>query len=505
MNEIAPRRKGTKRPAFLAFDLGAESGRAVVGHLDDGGLRLEELHRFPNGPVRVGNSLHWDVDGLWREIKHGLALAGRACPGNLASVGVDTWGVDFGLLAADDTLLGTPYHYRDSRTDGMPEAAFEIAPRAEIYRCTGIQMMPINSLFQLLAMVKAGSADLAAARTFLNMPDLFNFWLSGRKASEFTIATTSQFYNPTTGTWAWNLLQRLGIPTRIFGEIVPPGTVLDRLRPAVAEEAGVPAVPVVAVACHDTASAVAAVPTSDPGALYISSGTWSLMGIETLQPVITEQSLAYNLTNEGGVVGTFRVLRNIMGLWLVQECRREWAGEGDAFSYEELAAMAAAAPPFAPLVVPAGSRFLPPGGMPDRIRAFCRETGQAVPESRGEIVRCALESLALEYRWVAERLDELAGRHLPAIHIIGGGSRNRLLNQLTADATGRTVHAGPVEATAIGNLLVQALALGHLSSLAEARAVVRRSFPVETFEPGADSGDWDAAYARYLELRAREV
>ena len=503
----------TQNSSFLAFDLGAESGRAVVGHLDGDGLRLEEVHRFPNGPVRVLDSLHWDVLRLWSEIKQGLALAAKAYGEGLASVGLDTWGVDFGLLAADDTLLGNPYHYRDSRTDGMMDEAFRLVPRAEIFERTGIQFMQLNSLYQLLAMAKAGAPALAAAETFLNMPDLFNFWLSGRKANEFTIATTSQCYDPRAGDWARDMLEALGIPSHIFGQpgtdIVPPGTVLGRLRPSVAEETGCRPMPVVAPATHDTGSAVAAVPAAGDDYIYLSSGTWSLMGVEVTEPVITEKSLAYNFTNEGGVAGTFRLLKNIMGLWLVQECRREWTRDGQRYSYDDLTRMAAEAPAFGPrqpgavgLLDPGDGRFLPPGDMPGRIQAFCRETGQTVPETKGAIVRCALESLALEYRWVAERLEELVGRPLPTVHVIGGGSQNRLLNQFTADATGRTVVAGPVEATAIGNVLVQALALGQVASLAEGRDLVRRSFEVTFFEPQETAG-WDEAYQVYLGLTGR--
>jgi rhamnulokinase len=495
---------------FLAFDLGAESGRAVVGHLDDKKLRLEEIHRFGNGPVQVLDSLHWDVLRLWTDIKHGLGLAAQAYGGDLSSVGLDTWGVDFGLLAADDTLLGNPYHYRDRRTDGLMEAAFDIVPRAEIYERTGIQFMQLNSLYQLLAMAQADAPALGAARTFLNMPDLFNFWLSGCKANEFTIATTSQCYDPRAGDWARDMLETLGIPSRIFdggdSGLVPPGTVLGRLHRSVCDEAGLPAgspaLPVVASAGHDTASAVAAVPVTSAEYIYLSSGTWSLMGVESKKPIITASSLAYDFTNEGGVNGTFRFLKNIMGLWLVQECRREWARASEPLAYDDLTRMAAAAPAFGSLVALSDSRFLPPGDMPARIQAFCRQTGQSVPETRGEIVRCALESLALEYRWVAERLDEMIGRRLPVIHIFGGGSRNKLLNQFAADATGRTVIAGPVEATAIGNVLVQAIALGHIADLAEGRALVRRCFEVEVFEPN-DTAAWDEAYERYLGLRKR--
>jgi rhamnulokinase len=496
----------TKSANFLAFDLGAESGRAVIGHFDGDRLHLEELHRFPNGPVQVLDSLHWDVLNLWTEIKHGLSLAAKAYGERLASIGLDTWGVDFGLLAADDTLLGNPYHYRDSRTDGMMDEAFKIVPRSEIYEATGIQFMQLNSLYQLLSMAKKGSPALDAAKTFLTMPDLFNFWLSGRKANEFTIATTSQCYDPRARDWARGMLDKLGIPAQIFGEMIAPGTVLGPLRSSVVKETGCTAIPVVATAAHDTASAVAAVPTTGGDFIYLSSGTWSLMGVQVRHPIITSKSLAYDFTNEGGVNDTFRFLKNIMGLWLVQECRREWSRAGETHSYDELTRMAAAVPTAgsqepgtAGLVSLSGSRFLAPGNMVCRIQTFCRETRQAVPETKGEIIRCVLESLALEYRQVAEKLDEMVGRQLPVIHILGGGSQNRLLNQFAADATGRTVVAGPVEATAIGNTLVQALALGHIATLYEARDIVRRSFDVETYKP-CNTAAWDEAYERYRTL-----
>ncbi len=487
---------------FLAFDLGAESGRAVVGHLDGGKLSLEVIHRFPNGPVRVGDNLHWDVLRLWSEIKTGLTMTVKRYD-DIASIGLDTWGVDFGLLAEDGTLLGNPYHYRDSRTDGMMDAAFEIVPRAEIFDVTGIQFMQLNSLYQLLAMVKANAPALSMAHTLLTMPDLLNFWLAGRRVSEFTIATTTQCYDPRAGDWAYDLLRRLGVPTEMFAEIVPPGTVLGDLLPGVQEETGAGAIPVVATATHDTGSAVAAVPATGEDYIYLSSGTWSLMGIESETPLISEDMLYFNLTNEGGVAHTphapnvFRVLKNIMGLWLVQECKREWERAGQVYSYDELTRMAADAPAFGPLVLVDDPRFLAPGGMPERIRAFCRETGQSAPQSKGEILRCAQESLALEYRWVAESLDKLTGKRLDTIHIIGGGSKNKLLNQFTADATGRTVVSGPVEATAIGNVLVQAMAMGQISSLEEGRRIVAQSFDVERFEPG-DSSRWDEAYQKYL-------
>ena len=481
----------------LAIDLGAESGRAILGRLENDRLELEEVHRFPNGPVRVHDHLHWDVLRIWSEIQTGLHLAAAKAGGELASLGMDTWGVDYALLDSHGRLLGNPYHYRDSRTDGMVEAASEIVPLAEIYRQTGIQFMQINSLYQLLSMRLAGDPALQAARAFLSIPDLFNFWLTGEQASEFTIATTTQCFNPSTGNWAWELLEKLGLPDGIFQVLIQPGATFGKLRPAVAREAGAAILPVMAVGSHDTASAVAAVPAETERAAFISSGTWSLMGSETPAPVISEQSLAFNFTNEGGVGGGYRFLKNISGMWLVQECRRAWAAAGRDYSYAELTELAAGAAPFRSLVNPNAPDFLSPGDMPARIQRYCQEHGEPAPDSVGAFVRCALESLALAYRHTLGQLEQALGYPLDAIHIVGGGSRNRLLNQFTADATGKPVIAGPVEATAIGNVLVQAMALGQLNSLAEARSLVRRSFPVETFTPGP-AEDWEAAYQRFL-------
>lgn len=484
---------------FLAVDLGAESGRAIGAAFDGQRLTLEELHRFQTGPVRVLDSLHWDVLRFWSEIQTGLGKAAAAYGDSLASLGVDTWGVDFGLLAEDDSLLGNPFHYRDARTNGMVEAACALVPRSEIYRQTGIQFMQLNTLYQLFAMAQAGSPALKAARSLLTMPDLFNFWLSGVKANEFTNATTTQCFDTGKGAWAVELLARLGIPTGLFRPVTSPASVLGALRPSVAADANLGALPVVAVGSHDTASAVAAVPAEGRDFIYISSGTWSLMGVENDTALINEQTLAYDFTNEGGLNHTFRFLKNIMGMWLLQECRREWAREGTAYSYDELTALAAQAPALRSLICPADARFLAPGPMAVRIRDFCRESGQPVPETHGEVARCIFESLALEYRRVAETLQLLTGRNLPVIHIIGGGSRNKLLNQYTADACARPVIAGPVEATATGNVLAQMLALGQLGSLAEGRTLVRRSFDVNVFTP-QDSAPWDAAYERYKRL-----
>ncbi|MBK9714408.1 MAG: rhamnulokinase [Kouleothrix sp.] len=486
---------------YLAIDLGAESGRAMLGQLDGGRLALSELHRFPNTPVRLPGGLHWDVLRLWAEIKNGLRLAAQQHGHGLASVGLDTWGVDFALLDRDGALIANPHHYRDSRTDGMLAEALRRLPREQIFERTGIQFIQINTLFQLLAMAAGRSPALEIAETFLTIPDLLNFWLTGQRVCEFTNATTTQCYDPRAGDWATPVLDAIGIPRRIFPPVVMPGTLLGALQPEVAEETGAHDLPVVAPACHDTGSAVAAVPAEAPGFAWLSSGTWSIMGFESPEPVITAQSLAFNLTNEGGVGGTFRCSKNIMGLWLVQECRRTWAAQGHDWSYGDLAQLAAEAAPLVALVDPDAEEFFKPGDMPERIRAFCRRTGQPAPEGPGAVVRCVLESMALKYRWVLDRLETVAGRRLDPIHIIGGGAQNRLLNQLTADATGRSVIAGPVEATAIGNILVQAIALGQLGSLAEARAVVRRSFELDRYQPAA-AADWDAAYQRLLDLTA---
>ncbi|MBM3188492.1 MAG: rhamnulokinase [Chloroflexi bacterium] len=488
---------------YLAFDLGAESGRAVLGRLDGDRLDLSTLHRFPNGPIRIFNSLYWDVLRLYQEMVAGLRIYQHEIGEPLESLGLDTWGVDFALLDRNDELIANPHHYRDPRTEGMLVEAFARVPREEIFAYTGIQFMEINTLYQVLAMKRRGDTALEQARTLLMMPDLFNYWLTGVKACEFSDATTSQFYDPRQGDWARALLERLDLPTHILADVVQPGSVLGPLHPAIAEAVGLQGVSVVAPACHDTGSAVAAVPASGQSFAYISSGTWSLMGVESPQPIINQNSLRFNFTNEGGVCGTIRFLKNIMGLWLVQECRRTWEAEGEELSYSEMTRMAAEAPAFGPLIEPDSHDFLRPGDMPARIQAFCQRTGQREPQSRGEIIRCALESLALKYRWVLEKLELLLGRSLDTIHIVGGGCQNELLCQLAADATQRPVVAGPVEATAAGNVLMQALARGRIASLAEGREIVRRSFEMVTYEPAPSAG-WDEAYARFLRIHEAE-
>ncbi len=452
----------------------------MLGTLDGERLALEELHRFPNTPVRLPTGLYWDTLRLFHEIRHALHICGHDRKIRLDGIGVDTWGVDFGLLGSDGALVDNPRHYRDSRTNGMLDRTFAVVPREEIFRSTGIQFMELNSLYQLHAMKLAGSPALQTAAKLLFMPDLLNYWLTGVAKAELTIASTSQFYDPVWKQWSRELFNRLGLPAAILPEIVAPGCRLGTLLPEVAESSGLSAdTPVYATACHDTASAVAAVPAVGSGWCYISSGTWSLMGVEADAPVINDASLAFNFTNEIGAGGKVRLLKNIAGLWLLQECRRDWATRWREFSYEELTHMAAAAESCGAILDP--NVFLAPGHMPAQIAEHCRNTGQPVPAEPGAMCRTILESLAASYRSVLEKLETLTGRPIEKIHIVGGGSRNALLNQLAANATGRTVIAGPVEATAAGNILVQAIGAGIVSGLDEARVVVRRSFPLEQY------------------------
>jgi rhamnulokinase len=480
---------------MVAVDVGAESGRAVVGAFDGGRLALEDAHRFPNVPVKLAGTLHWDFLRLFGELTAGLRHA--ASGGPVASVGVDTWGVDFGLLDARGRLLANPVHYRDARTEGMPAAAFAIVPREEIYAATGIQFMSINTLFQLYSMVRAGDPLLGQAHRLLMTADLFHHFLAGTAVSEYTLASTSQCLDPVARDWARPLLERLEIPTGILPPIVEPGTDLGPLRADVAAETGLRSARVVAPGSHDTASAVVGAPLGGPTTAFLSSGTWSLIGLEMPGPVVSDVTLAANLTNEGGVGGTVRLLSNVMGLWLVQESRRALWPEGGAPSYEELAVLAEAAPAFTAFVDPDDERFLRPGDMPDRVRAFCAETNQPVPGDVGTLLRVIFESLALRY-WVAvAELGRAAGRPVEAIQVVGGGSRNDLLCRLTADATGLPVRAGPVEATAIGNLAVQAIAAGELDDVAEARELVARSFPMASHAP---AGNWTDARARFEAL-----
>lgn len=481
------------RHAVLAVDLGAESGRVMAVHFDGQQLALEELHRFPNTTVTVNGTLHWDFLRLWGDIRAGIERGGALQP---ASIGVDTWGVDFALLDRQGSLIGNPVHYRDGRTANMMARAFAKVSRAEIFSQTGIQFMHINTLYQLLNLVEQRSPQLEIAATFLTAPDLLNYWLTGARVCEFTNATTTQLYNPRRGGWAADLMQQLDIPTHIFPEIVPPGTRLG-------EHDGVT---VIAPACHDTGSAVAAVPAGTEPYAYISSGTWSLVGLEVSEPVINEAALEANLTNEGGVNGTYRLLKNVMGLWIVQQCRQTWAAAGQEFSYGELVSLARQAPPLRSLVPVDDEAFLAPGDHPGLVRRLCEGSGQPVPETPGAVVRAVLESLALAYRRVLELLQSVADYRVEVIHIVGGGSQNELLNQMTADAAGCPVLAGPAEATVIGNALVQLITLDEITDLSQARQIVASMAEMKRYEPagkaGSRSGDWDEAYERFQRLQS---
>ena len=489
---------------YLAIDLGASSGRVLAGLFDGESIRLEELHRFENGAVLAGGCLQWDLLNLWSQICHGLRAAGSKYGRQIKSIGVDTWGVDYALLGRNDTLLANPVSYRDRRTDGVMERVFGRVPRDEIFAETGLQFMGINTLYQLVAMRWQKSPVLDVAESFLMMPDLFHWLLTGVKSNEYTNATTTQFFNPSRGFWATTLLEKLELPTNIFCPIVQPGTRLGRLRPEVAVETGLSDVDVVVVGTHDTASAVMAVPAGAAGGprpdwCYISSGTWSLMGVEMPRPVVNDKCRQWNFTNEGGVGSTTRLLKNITGLWLVQECRRIWSQSGRAYRWDELVRLAEAEPALASLVNPDDPAFQSPGNMPEAIRANCQQHGQPVPASDGALIRCVLESLALKCRYVLGALEDLVEGPLRTIHVVGGGVQNRQLCQATADACQRRVLAGPIEATALGNVMMQSIAAGSVGSIADARAIIARSFPVETYEP-RDHDLWSAAYERFRKL-----
>jgi rhamnulokinase len=491
---------------YLAADLGASSGRVVAGLFDGERLSIEEVYRFDNAGVAAAGRLQWDLLNQWSHLQRGLRAGGRLYPGQVRSVGVDTWGVDFGLLGRNDELLGNPYHYRDVRTAGIFDKAFAIVPREEIFALTGLQFMEFNTLYQLLAMKLARSPLLDVAERLLMIPDLYHWLLTGEKANEFTNASTTQFYNPKAKTWATDLLDKFGLPTKILGTITPPGTKLGRLLPAVAEETGLADIDVVLPGTHDTASAVMAVPAAStagakPNWCYISSGTWSLMGVETPEPVINDRCYQLNFTNEGGVGNTVRLLKNIAGLWLVQECRRIWKHSGHEYGWEELTRRAGESMPLASLINPDDPRFTAPKDMPAEIRSYCQQTGQPVPASEGAVIRCALESLALRYRMVLGMLEELVGGRIDVIHIVGGGTQNRLLNQMAADACNRRVVAGPVEATALGNVMMQAVADGAFGDISQAREVIKKSFAVQEYAP-KNPQPWNQSYERFQKLVA---
>ena len=481
----------------LAFDFGASSGRAILGVFDGRCIRLEELHRFENIPVTVRGTLYWDVLRLFHEIKQGLMKAAEA--GGFDSVGIDTWGVDFGLLDKSGRLLENPVHYRDARTAGMLEEAFRRINREDFYRVTGIQFMEINTAFQVLSLRLNRPELLERADTLLLMPDLFQYFLTGQKNTEYTIATTTQLVDASSNAWSREVLEKLELPSRLFPKIVPPGTITGRLSPDLCDELGLPPADVVAAASHDTASAVLAVPAQEKDFIFISCGTWSLFGTELDAPLIGEAPSRCNLTNEGGYGGTTTFLKNIIGLWLIQESRRQWGREGQDYSYAELERLALEAPPFQSFIDPDAPEFVPPGDLPGRVRAYFQKTGQPVPQTVGETMRCIYESLALKYRFALEQIRACTKKSYPAIHMLGGGVKDGLLCRMTAGATNCTVKAGPVEATVLGNLAAQLIACGALSSMQEARSVIAASQPVRSYAP-TNAGAWESAYQRFLGL-----
>jgi rhamnulokinase len=484
-----------KKASYIAVDLGAESGRVMLGRIADGRLSLEQLHRFSNGPVDEHGSLRWDFDRLLSEIKTGIGQAARKAGGKIGGIGVDTWGVDFGLLGAGGELLEKPYHYRDSRTNGMMDKAFALMPKRRVYESTGIQFMQLNSLYQVLAMRLANSPVLAKTERLLFMADLFSYFLCGKAVGEYTLASTSQMMDMQTGKWSKPIFDELALPMRIMPEIVAPGTVIGDLTDTVAKAIGCGKIPVIAIGSHDTASAVLGVPASGDRWAYLSSGTWSLMGVELPSAIINDKTFKYEFTNEGGVDNTIRLLKNIMGLWLVQECKRQWQREGQDLSYGELTKMAAAAKPFFARIECDRSDFLAPGDMPARINKCLAETGQKPTQDKGRMVRLVLESLALKYRSVLNAIEDVTGQAIDVLHIVGGGIQNELLCQFTANAIGRKVVTGPIEATASGNILMQAKAAGQLKSIDEAREVIRNSFELREYQP-QDTALWEKQYSK---------
>ncbi len=485
-----------EKASYIAVDLGAESGRVMLGRIADGRLTLEQIHRFANGPVEENGSLRWDFDRLLAEIKAGIGQAAKAAEGEVRGIGVDTWGVDFGLLGADGRLLEKPYHYRDNRTNGMMEEAFERLPKRQVYENTGIQFMQLNSLYQLLAVRLADSDVLTRADRLLFMADLFTYFLCGRALGEYTLASTSQMMDMQTGQWSKPIFDKLSLPMQIMPEIVMPGTVVGELTETAAQEIGCGRIPVIAVGSHDTASAVLGVPARGDRWAYLSSGTWSLMGVELPHAIVSDKTFKYEFTNEGGVDHTIRLLKNIMGLWLVQECKRQWQREGQDLSYGELTQMAAQARPFFGYVNCDNSDFLAPGDMPARVNKCLSDTGQKPTQDKGQMVRLILESLALKYRCVLEAIEDVTGDRIEVLHLVGGGIQNELLCQFTADAIGRKVITGPIEATASGNILMQAKAAGQLKTIDGAREIIRNSFEMKEYQP-RDTARWEQQYSTF--------
>ncbi|MEE1066772.1 MAG: rhamnulokinase family protein [Acutalibacteraceae bacterium] len=485
----------TKR--VLAFDFGASSGRAIIGCFDGEKITLEEVHRFSNDPVSVGGTVYWDVLRLFYEIKQGIIKARMA--GGFDSIGIDTWGVDFGLIDSEGKLMENPIHYRDARTVGMVDEAFKTMPREKIYGITGIQFMELNTLFQLISLKKNRPWMLERADKMLFMPDLFAYMLTGKMCAEYSIASTSQIIDLQTGSWSKELLDAFGIKEDIFAPLVKPGTVLGMLAPEVCEECGVDPVPVISVCGHDTQSAITSVPCEDGNFAFLSSGTWSLFGTELEKPIVNETSLNINITNEGGFDDTVGFLKNIIGLWLIQESRRQWQRQGEDYSYADLEKLALAAEPFKCFIDPDAPEFVPHGNIPKRVQEFCEKTGQYVPQTVGEIMRCIYESLAMKYKLTFEKLCECTERDYPVIHVIGGGTKDTLLCQLTANSCNRTVKAGPIEATVMGNVAVQLMSADAVSGISEARKIVAASSELKVYEP-AEVDKWEEAYQDFLKI-----
>ena len=484
---------------LLAIDLGASSGRGIVGSFDGKKLTLRENHRFSNDPVMVNGRLYWDILRILHEIKQSITKTVQDGD-NVTSIGIDTWGVDYALLDKNGRMLASPVHYRDTRTDGVQEKFNQIVSAEELYGKTGIQDLNFNTIYQLFVEKQDTPEVWNLADRILQIPDLLNYFLTGVMANEYTILSTGAMLDAEKRAFASEILDKLGISKDLFGEIVQPGTVLGGLLPSVLSETGKTDAKVMTVASHDTASAVLAVPTQEDDFIYISSGTWSLMGTELREPLINEQSRAANFTNEGGALGTVRFLKNIMGLWMIQESRRQWKREGKEYTFAQMETWAKEATPFRSIINVDHPTFATPGNMPEKIREYCRMTGQPVPSSVGEVVRAIYEGLALKYRFVAERIQELTGKPTKVIHIVGGGTKDGFLSQMTADACGIPVAAGPEEATAIGNLMMQLIALGEVKDLKEARAIIANSFALKHYTPVADRDAWDAAYTKFCTL-----
>jgi rhamnulokinase len=468
---------------YIAIDLGAESGRVMLGSLSRKKMSLEEVQRFNNGPIQEKGSLRWDFGQLLLKVKVGIRKAVKKAGDRIEGIGVDTWGVDFGLIGDDGKLIENPYHYRDNRTDGIMQKAFELISKRQIYENTGIQFMQLNSVYQLLAMRLVNSDVLANAKKLIFMADLISYYLCGQVFGEYTLASTSQLMDTRMGKWSEQMFNKLGLPIDIMPDIVEPGTIVGQLSKQVAEELDCDQIPIIATASHDTASAVAAVPATDERWAYLSSGTWSLMGIEVPNAIINDRTFKYEFTNEGGIENTIRLLKNIMGLWLVQECKRQWQQQGQDLSYVQLSRMAEKAEPFAGHIDVDQSEFLAPGDMPKRINEYLSKTGQVTTNDKGQMIRILLESLALKYRSVMEAIEDVAGYKIDILHIVGGGIQNELLCQFTANALGKKVVTGPIEATASGNILMQARATGQVKSLAEVREIVRNSFDLKEYQP----------------------